>query len=112
MKDFSELTKSLKQAPAEEFRKESQGYLELVLTIQNLGRVYPVLEDFFGPPFKPAGTSPSKEAKSRTADYGGIESQQTLYYIERDGFSNCAMIWPWQDKTRVTVKIAQGNISR
>ena len=112
MKDFLELTGRLKKAPADELRKEESGYLELVFSIQNLPKIYPVLEEFFGLPFKPAGVAPSKEAVLRAADYGGVEKHQTLYYSEEDGVSKCAMIWPWQDKTKATVKVAQGKISR
>lgn len=112
MNNFVELAGRLKQTPVDEFRKDTAGYLEFVLTLQSLPRIYPILEEYFGPPFKPAGMVPTKEAVSRTADYGGIQKQQTLYYVEREGLSNCAMIWPWQDKTRVTVKVAQGEISK
>jgi len=94
-----------------EFRKETFGYIEFVLDVDNLPKVYPVLEEYFGPPFKPCGVAPSKEASARTAPYGGIQKQQTLYYVERDGQSSCAMIWPWQDHTRATVKVAQGQIA-
>jgi len=96
----------------DELRKESDGYLEFVLETQNLPQVYPLFDDYFGPPFKPPGVAPSGEAKSRTAGYGGIEKHQTLYYLEDQGMSHCAMIWPWQDKTRVTIKVAQGKILR
>ena len=112
MKKFSELTGQLKTAPMDELRKEAPGYLEFVLTTHELPGVYPILEDYFGPPFKPAGMAPSKEATLRTADYGGIEKQQTLYYVEDGGISSCAMIWPWQDKVRATVKVAQGETPR
>ncbi len=94
----------------DECRKQTFGYMEFVMAVKDLSVVYPVLEEYFGPPFKPAGVNPTKEASSRTAPYGGIEKQQTLFYVERDGKSNCAMIWPWQDKTRATVKLAQGEI--
>ena len=112
LKIFSELAGKVKKLPVDEVRKDSFGYLELVMTAKNLERIYPILEDYFGPPFKPPGVTASKEASLRAAGYGGIEKQQTLYYVERDGVSNCAMIWPWKNKERATVKLAQGEISR
>ena len=45
-----------------------------------------------------------------TKNYGGIQKQQTLYYKDRDGVADCAMIWPWNDGSRSTVKMAQGVI--
>ncbi len=112
MKTFSELAGRLKKTKIDECRKTSPGYLELVLSLENLKQVYPALEEYFGPPFKPAGVVPTKEALLRSEPYGGIEKQQILYYVERDGVSNCAMIWPWQDKTHATVKVAQGELSK
>ena len=111
MKDFPSLAAQLKQLPNDDFRKEENGYIEFVMKAQNLSQLYPLLEDFFGPPFKPAGVAPSREALDRAAHYGGIEKHQTLYYLEAGGLSSCAMIWPWNDKTRVTVKVAQGKVS-
>ena len=109
---FEELAGRLKDGPMNEFRKEEPGYLEFVSTTKDLSDIYPVLEEYFGPPFKPAGVVPTKEAVLRSAHYGGIEIQQTLYYIEQEGLSSCAMIWPWQDKMRATIKVAQGEIAR
>ena len=112
MKDFPGLVAQLKQLPYQEFRKEENGYIEFVLAVKDLLQLYPLLELFFGPPFKPAGIVPSEEAVQRTSYYGGIEKQQTLYYMEEGGLSSCAMIWPWKDDIRVTVKVAQGRVSR
>ncbi len=107
---FHELTDRLKETPIDELRKDQQGYLEFVLSVNNLSSAYSVLENYFGPPFKPAGVASSKEAMARAASYGGIEKQQTLFYIEHGKQSSCAMIWPWQDKARATIKVAQGEL--
>lgn len=108
--NFSQLTGDLKKIPFDEQRKESEGYFEFVLLKQELLRLYPVLEKYFGTPFKPAGIAPSHQAQDYTKQYGGIQKQQTLYYMKRAGLSNCAMVWPWNDGSRATVKIAQGRI--
>lgn len=105
---FSELTSDLKTLTLEERRKESEGYFEFVLLSRELLHLYPVLEKYFGVPFKPAGVAPSREAQDYAKQYGGIQKQQTFYYVKRAGLSNCAMIWPWGDGSRATVKIAQG----
>ena len=109
---FKELIEQLKRIPCEEIRKESDGYYEFVISTQSLAQLYPIFEVYFGVPFKPAGISPSDEAKDVSKNYGGIQKQQTLYYIHREGMSNCAMIWPWGDGSRATVKIAQGIIEK
>lgn len=112
MNAFSDLSRKLKKLPIQELRKESTGYLEFVLSAENLIHIYPLLEEYFGPPFKPAGVQPSPQASGYARRYGGIEKQQTLYYMENGALANCAMLWPWQDKTNTTVKVAQGEIPR
>jgi hypothetical protein len=110
--NFAELVRELKKIPLDEWRKEDAGYLEFVVSGHHLAHLYPVLERYFGVPFKPPGVSPTAEHVRKTRGYGGIRKQQTLYYVERDGSDNCAMVWPWNDKSRVTVKIAQGTVGK
>lgn len=107
---FEALLEELKRVPREELRAENPDYAEFVILASNLPVVGPVLEGFFGPPFKPAGASPSKDAQRVTDVYGGIQKNQILYYTEHDGASSCAMLWPWGDRTRVTVKIVRGTL--
>ena len=109
---FVELIRELKKVPFDELRKEDQGYFEFVVSQRYVTHLYPVLERYFGVPFKPPGVAPTAEHTRRALNYGGIRKQQTLYYAARDGFDNCAMVWPWGDKSRVTVKIAQGTVGK
>ena len=109
--NFNELTDALKKIPFDEQRKESEGYFEFVLLTQDLLQLYPILEKYLGVPFKPAGVAPSREAQDYVKQYGGIQKHQTLYYRKDEELSNCAMIWPWNDSSRSTVKIAQGRIA-
>ena len=108
--NFGDLTRELKGVPFDEQRKEYEGYFEFVLSSKHLINLYPILEKYFGTPFKPAGVAPSHKAQDYAKNYGGIQKQQTLYYFERAGLSNCAMVWPWNDSSRATVKVAQGRI--
>ena len=110
MVSFEELVEQLQQVPFDEVRRKYEGYLEFVLPSHHLTLLYPVFEKYFGVPFKPAGISPTREAEDRAKRYGGIRTQQTLYFIQRGGLAHCAMIWPWADGSRVTVKVAQGTI--
>lgn len=107
---FSVLLERLKGVPREETRKQYDGYLEIVVQTEALSMVYPILEGYFGPPFKPAGIEPSQSALDITQRYGGIQRQQTLYFVQRDGLSSCAMIWPWSSGIRATIKLAQGTL--
>ena len=50
---------------------------------------------------------PGREANEFAKEYGGIQVGQVLYYRGSEGISQLAMIWPWQDGVRLTVKIIQ-----
>ena len=105
---FDELVQTLRSIPVDEERQCSEGYLEFVLSSRHLTHLYPILERYFGVPFKPPGVAPTREAEDYVRSYGGIMKHQTLYFLQEEGLANCAMIWPWGDGLRVTVKVAQG----
>ena len=109
--NFSELIQETQTLPLEEVRKNTFGYFECVITVDHEKGLYPILEKFFGPPFKPKNTSPSAQAKKISYDYGGIEKHQVLYYVQKDGITSCAMIWPWNNGQFATLKVAQGDPS-
>lgn len=109
---FPELIKNLKKIPFDEIRKEYEGYFEFVVSVKHLLSLYPLFEGYYGVPFKPAGIAPTPKAMSVTRNYGGIQTQQTLYFASRpEGVSDCAMIWPWNDGQHATVKMARGKIA-
>ena len=103
-----ELIQALESFPFDELRKKYEGYFEAVLYSHDLMKLYPILEGFFGAPFKPAGVAPSREAQAYAARYGGIQKNQTLYFKNDATNVHCAMIWPWADGSRVTIKVAHG----
>ncbi len=107
---FSELVREVQSLDLKEVRKNSYGYFEFVLRASDEGTLCPILERFFGAPFKPKNRAPTKQALFYSADYGGIQKHQIMYYAERDDWSTCALIWPWQNGELATVKIAQGKI--
>lgn len=103
--NFAELLKKIKQLNFGEKRSDTSDYLELVIHRDRMDKLEEILKDYFGPPFKPAGKNPTKEALQHSAQYGGVWKDQTLYYAERDGFASGVMMWPWSDGERTTVKI-------
>ncbi|MFH1359997.1 MAG: hypothetical protein ABIJ41_03050 [Candidatus Omnitrophota bacterium] len=104
---FKELLSKAKELKVEEIRKDDENYLEFVVRVSNLNQVHPLLEQYFGVPFKPAGQRPSREAQQHAAAFGGIREDQTLYFREQDNDFHCGMIWPWSDGELTTVKIAR-----
>ena len=110
--NFADLVREAQSLPLEQVRKNTYGYFECVIPVDQEKKLNPILERFFGPPFKPKNVAPNAQAKIISYDYGGIEKHQVLYYTEKDGLSNCAMIWPWNDGRLATIKVAQGEVKK
>jgi hypothetical protein len=109
---FQELVQEVKRLRFEETRGEAENYLEFVVDAASVGPLQRVLDAHFGPAFKPAGKNPSKEAKKFSEKHGGIESNQVMYYVERDSISHCALLWPWGNGKSMTVKLAEGVVKK
>ena len=109
---FTGLIQQIQNISLQEVRKNTEGYFECVVSIPVEKEIYPLLERFFGPPFKPRNIAPSERAQAVSYDYGGIEKHQVLYYKENEGLSNCALIWPWNNGELATLKLAQGKIKK
>ncbi len=105
---IEEVMRRAKGIAHEQTRRESEDYLELVMFQESLGEIHRIFTNYFGPPLKPFGEEVSTEVEKCAEAYGGIQTDQTLYYTEREYAPNLAMIWPWDDGKRVTVKIVQG----
>ncbi len=104
---FEELKSAIKEINHEVYRADLEDYLEVVLFRKDLERIIGMLETFFGDASRmSAGNLPSR-AKERISPFGGLVSGQTLYYHEKDEHFIFAMLWPWQDGQRITLKVAR-----
>ena len=106
MRSLEEVIYKAKRIPHEETRRESEEYLEIVANQETLKQLIPVLETYFGPAFKPAGKEPCDTCDEHTEPFGGIAKNQTLYLTHKEDLPHVAMIWPWNDGRRATVKIS------
>lgn len=104
---MEELMRTAKHIGAEETRRESEDYLEMVVDLGKLGAIETAFRHYFGVAFKPAGVRPCETCDKVSEPYGGITTDQTLYFTAKDELSNAAMIWPWTDGRRATIKIIQ-----
>lgn len=102
---FSELAAQIKKLPPDELRSDSAELLECVFNTKSSGKLTAALEGFFGMALKPAGQNPTKEVKACSDQFGGVRNNQTLYYRTAEGASYCALIWPWSDETKATLKV-------
>ena len=107
---YDELLTQIEKIPVAESRIDSAQMKEFVIKSDFVTELHLTFQDFFGPDFKAPGEEPSPVDKKRAAVLGGIRQDQTLYYSEKAGYSHCAVLWPWGDGRRYTVKLAQKTI--
>ncbi len=104
---IEEVMRRTRKIQHEQTRRESEDYLELVMFRDSWNDVLSLFEGYFGPALKRAGESADEEAETITNRHGGIAQDQVLYHAARDNAQHIAMIWPWADGKRMTVKILQ-----
>jgi hypothetical protein len=104
---FDELMKEVKKIELHEVRAQQPNYMEVVVAKKNMDSLLTVFESYFGVPLKPEGQNPSQEANQHSQPYGGVQSNQTLYFQKNEKGSTLALLWPWGSGVLITVKIAQ-----
>lgn len=102
---FNELMKEINDVPIFESRIAQPRMQEFVISTDVIMQLHLTLQKFFGEHFKAPGEAPTPAEKRIAARLGGVRSNQTMYYSEFEGRTNCALIWPWTDGSRCTVKI-------
>jgi len=103
VKDILERSSHLKTGRG---RDISEDYIEREIFARDIEEWERILTDILGPPVKKAGEKTTQSFFDLTAQYGGIQDDQTLFYRKFDERSVIAMFWPWKDKNQVTLKIA------
>lgn len=100
---FIDLRKELKNIMFEQLRQDRDDYLEAVVIKSELAKLVLALEKYLG-----AGTTQPqlpKEIGAVLKELGGIMKGQALYFKDTGQEKIIAMLWPWQDEVRTTVKI-------
>jgi hypothetical protein len=103
--EFKEVKKEVKNIVFDTLRLDSDNYFEGVILKNELITMRERLERFFGTPVWPSKSRLSLRIEEGIRNYGGIGSGQTLYYYSQAGQTLFAMLWPWQDGQRTTVKL-------
>lgn len=102
--DFNELKTQIKNAGANTVRTDNDDYMEVVVKKDNLVKVIAVLESLLGKAVWPSKDKLVKEAQKMVDNLGGLRKGQTLFFSDKDGLALFAMLWPWQDGEKTTVK--------
>lgn len=106
--EFDSLKKQIKSVDLDTLRNDEDEYFEAVIRKSNLSNVLKVLEANFGAAAWPSSTKLSKSAETIINNFGGIRKGQTLYFSQGQERAIFAMLWPWQDDERVTIKMGKG----
>ena len=103
--EFTALKNEVKSLKLEELRKESETYFEVVILKATLEAIEKSLLKFLGSPVGQSQNQISAAMRKAVDEFGGVMSEQTLYFAENDCGVVFAMLWPWQDGNHITVKI-------
>ncbi len=105
--DFNVIRKDIKALNFDSLRTDCDNFFEGVVIKDELGKLKAQLINFLGEPVFPSKKRLSHKAQETVDGFGGVTSGQTLYYKDSGSDSIYAMLWPWQDGVRTTVKIIQ-----
>jgi hypothetical protein len=102
---FDDLKEEVKGISFDSLRMDCDNYFEGVVLKDELNKLTAKLEAFFGSPAWPSRNRIPYRAQEMINGFGGIMSGQTLYFWNQGKSAVAAMLWPWQDGQRTTIKI-------
>ena len=105
--EFDKIKAEVKKMEPDMTRMDNENYFEAVIGHARLEGMIRVLEGIFGAPAWPSGTKLSKDTQILIKNVGGLRKGQTLYFLNKEGCSAFAMLWPWQDGEKVTIKMSK-----
>ena len=105
--DFEKIKSDIKNKPLDNMRVDNDMYFEVVVIKENVGEIMQLLEGAMGKPAWPSKDKLTKDIQSLADKFGGLRKGQTLFFLNKDGVSLFAMLWPWQDGKRVTIKFGR-----
>ena len=105
--EFDKIKAEVKKVELDTTRMDNECYFEAVIGHTRLEGIVRVLEGIFGAPAWPSDKKLLKDTEKLVKNLGGLRKGQTLYFLSKEGFSAFAMLWPWQDGERITIKISK-----
>jgi hypothetical protein len=103
--EFNKIRDDVRRLDFELLRSDTSDYFEAVVIKEELAKLEERLKSFLGEPAWPSKNKIPAEMQDKINGFGGIMPGQTLYCKDEGGDSIFAMLWPWQDGRRITVKI-------
>jgi len=105
--DFNVIRKDMQSFSFETLRHDCDNFFEGVVVQQELEKLNGQLKGLLGEPVYPSKDRLAHKVRQTVDGYGGLMPGQTLYYKDLGTDSVLAMLWPWKDGQRTTVKIIQ-----
>lgn len=102
---FEELKNEVKRVPLDALRCDADNNFEAVVITEEMEKLKARLEKFFGIPAFPSRNSLTFQMRQIIDGFGGIMPGQTLYFWNKVQDTIFAMLWPWKDGNRTTLKI-------
>ncbi|MFH0854968.1 MAG: hypothetical protein V1869_00415 [Candidatus Omnitrophota bacterium] len=103
--EFAKIREEVKKIGVEALRSDESDYFEAVIIKDELAKLNERLKIFFGEPASASKNGLPSEIQDKINGFGGIMPGQTLYFRNEGSDSIFAMLWPWQDGVRTTLKI-------
>lgn len=105
--EFNRIKEDVKSINFEATRTDCDNYFEAVVVKEEMSKLNESLKKLLGEPAWPSKNRLAFKVQEAIDGFGGIMPGQTLYFKNEGGNSIFAMLWPWQDGVRTTVKIIQ-----
>jgi len=105
--EFENIKSGIKNTPLDTTRVDNDIYFEAVVKKDVIGDIVRLFEHAMGKPAWPSKERLAKEARSLADKFGGLRKGQTLFFLNKDGVSLFAMLWPWQDGERITIRFGK-----
>lgn len=105
--DFNAIRKDMKAFGFETLRNDCDNFFEGVIFQQEIDKLKAQLGHLFGEPVYPSKNRLALSVQKTVDGFGGIMPGQVLYHKALGAESVFAMLWPWKDGQRTTVKIIQ-----
>jgi hypothetical protein len=105
--EFAQIKEELNNIVFDALRVDCDNNFEAVIVKEELAKLVERLEKFFGSPVFPSKNRMPLEMRLTVDAFGGIMPGQTLYFNDKNEGTVFAMLWPWKDGQRTTLKIVK-----
>ncbi|MBN2831497.1 MAG: hypothetical protein JXL82_04405 [Candidatus Omnitrophica bacterium] len=104
---FSQVKEEIKSVDFEATRTDCDNYFEAVVVKEEVSNLNERLQKFLGEPAWPSKNRLGFKVQEAVKGFGGIMPGQTLYFKSEGENAIFAMLWPWKDGVRTTLKVIQ-----